>query len=58
MTHLLRQPHQRRSGYAALLVFFLVYAATMALVIAPKQVKAALDATQTQTAPQTQSEGQ
>lgn len=39
-----RQPQQGRSAYVALLLFLLAYAATMALVIAPEQVKSALDA--------------
>lgn len=42
----LRQPHQRRSGYIALTLFFLAYTATIALVIAPEHIKAATDSTQ------------
>lgn len=40
----LRQPHQGRSGYVALMLFLLAYTATLALVIAPEHVKSALDA--------------
>lgn len=40
----LRQSHQGRSGYVALVLFLLAYAATLALVIAPEQVKSAVDA--------------
>jgi hypothetical protein len=40
----LREPHQGRSGSVALILFLLAYTATMALVIAPDQVKSALDA--------------
>jgi hypothetical protein len=39
----LRQPHQRRSGYVALMVFLLAYTAIMAFVISPEQVKSAMD---------------
>jgi hypothetical protein len=41
---LLRQPHQSRSGYVALVAFLLTYSAAMAVVIAPEQVKLTLDA--------------
>jgi hypothetical protein len=44
MKTILRQPQQGRSGYAAVLVFIVAYSATMALVIAPEHVKAAMDA--------------
>lgn len=40
----LRKPYQGRSGYVALLLFLLAYGATLALVIAPDQVKAAMAA--------------
>lgn len=40
----LRQPHQGRSGYVALMLFLLAYTATLALVIAPDHVKSAMDA--------------
>lgn len=40
----LRQAYQGRSGYVALLLFLLAYSATMALVVAPEQVKSAMDA--------------
>ncbi len=40
----LRHPHQGRSGYVALMLFLLAYTATLALVIAPEQVKSAMDA--------------
>lgn len=43
----LRQPHQGRSGYVALILFLLAYTATLALVIAPEQVKSAMDASWT-----------
>ena len=39
----LRQPHQGRFGYVALMLFLLAYTATLALAIAPDHVKAALD---------------
>ena len=44
MKALIRQPHQARSGYLALTLFALAYAATLALVIAPERITAALDA--------------
>ena len=44
MKRVLRQPHQGRSGFVALTLFLLAYTASMALVIAPQQVKAAMDA--------------
>lgn len=44
MKPFLRDPHHGRSFYAALAIFVLAYIATMALVIAPDQVKRALDA--------------
>lgn len=44
MKILLRKSHHDRSGYAALTLFFLAYTATMAFVIAPDQVKSAMDA--------------
>jgi hypothetical protein len=40
----LRHPHQGRSGYVALMLFLLAYTATLAVVIAPEQVKSAMDA--------------
>lgn len=40
----LRQPHKGRSGYAALMLFFLAYIAAIALVVAPESVKSAMDA--------------
>ena len=40
----LRHPHQGRSGYVALMLFLLAYTATLAIVIAPEQVKSAMDA--------------
>lgn len=40
----LRQPHQGRSGYVALMFFLLAYTAALALVIAPEHVKSAMDA--------------
>lgn len=42
MKTLLRPSHQGRSGYAALMVFLIVYLCTLALVLAPDQVIAAL----------------
>ncbi|WP_374428363.1 hypothetical protein [Tabrizicola sp.] len=45
MKTLLRPSHQGRSGYISLVLFALAYTATLALVIAPDQVKFALDAT-------------
>lgn len=39
----LRHPHHGRSGYVALMLFLLAYTATLALVIAPEQVKSAMD---------------
>ncbi|MCT8331488.1 hypothetical protein [Albidovulum sediminis] len=47
MKTFLHQLHQGRSGYLALMVFLLAYAATMALVIAPDQVRSAMDALRT-----------
>lgn len=44
MKALIRQPQQVRSGYLALTLFALAYAATLALVIAPERITAALDA--------------
>lgn len=44
MKTLLRPSHQGRSGYVALVLFGLAYMATLTLVIAPDQVKFALDA--------------
>lgn len=44
MKTFLRQPHQGRSGYVALMVFLVAYAVTVAFVIAPKQVMSAMDA--------------
>lgn len=44
MKFFLRQPHQGRSGYVALMLFVMAYTATMALVIAPEHVKSAMDA--------------
>ena len=44
MKMLLRHPHQGRSGYVALMLFLLAYTATLAIVIAPEQVKSAMDA--------------
>ncbi|WP_170971935.1 hypothetical protein [Rhodobacter sp. SY28-1] len=44
MKALLRQPHQGPSGYLALTLFLLAYAATLALVIAPDEVTSALSA--------------
>jgi len=44
---LLRQPHQGRSGYVALMLFLLAYTATLAVVIAPEHVKSAMDASWT-----------
>jgi hypothetical protein len=44
---LLRQPHQGRSGYVALMLFLLAYIAILALVIAPKHVKSAMGASWT-----------
>ncbi len=44
MKTLLRQPHQPQSGYVAVTIFLLAYAATLALVIAPAHVRSALDA--------------
>lgn len=38
-----RKSHQGRSGYLALMLFVLAYAATLALVLAPDHVKAAMD---------------
>lgn len=43
MKRLFRQPDLGRSGYRALIVFALAYLALLALVIAPEQVKVALD---------------
>jgi hypothetical protein len=40
----LRQPHQGRFGFVAMMVFLLAYTAPMALVIAPDHVKSAKDA--------------
>jgi hypothetical protein len=47
MKTLFRQPHQSRSGYVALVAFLMAYTATMAVVIAPGQVKLTLDASWT-----------
>ena len=44
MKILLRKSHNGRSGYAALMLFLVAYTATMALVIAPEQIKSAMDA--------------
>lgn len=44
MKAVLRPQYQGRSGYVAFVVFLLAYTATMALVIAPEQVKSAIDA--------------
>ena len=44
MKMFLRHPHQGRSGYVALMLFLLAYTATLAVVIAPEQVKSAMDA--------------
>lgn len=44
MKALLRHPHQGRSGYLALTLFLLAYAATLVLVIAPDRVTSALAA--------------
>jgi hypothetical protein len=41
---LLRQRHQGRPGYVALMLFLLAYIAILALVIAPEHVKSAMDA--------------
>lgn len=43
MKSLLRQPQQPHSGYVAVAIFLLAYAATLALVIAPAHVKSAMD---------------
>lgn len=43
MKRLFRQPDLGPSGYSALIVFAVAYLAVLALVIAPDQVKAALD---------------
>ncbi len=43
MKGLIRQPHQGRSGYIALIGFLLVYTAAMAFVIAPDRVKSAME---------------
>ena len=44
MKILLRKSHHGRSGYTALMLFILAYTATMAFVIAPDQIKSAMDA--------------
>ena len=44
MKTLLRQPHQGRSGYVALMVFLLTWIAAMAVAIAPRQVMSTLEA--------------
>lgn len=43
MKRLFRQPDLGTSGYSALIVFALAYFAVLALVIAPDEVKSAVD---------------
>lgn len=43
MKHLFRQTGPGRTGYSALIVFALAYLAVLALVVAPDQVRTALD---------------